>query len=200
MNNKIRSLKQNDGPLYVQISDMLGELIQNEVYKPGEKLPSEEELAGLLGVSRPTLRVAIGYLESQGLLVRRHGVGTFISRSQADHITGEGLEVIETVCDLADRLGLSYARVLWNIEYVPANEKLADLLKIKRGKPIIQAWYAFTLSEKPFALFCSNILSEYVHFESLKAYPEKGVLDYLNESCRHKFSSTQTKLYLVYNE
>ena len=87
---------------------MLGELIQNEVYKPGEKLPSEEELAGLLGVSRPTLRVAIGYLESQGLLIRRHGVGTFISNSQAENITGEGLEVVESVCDLAERLGLPY--------------------------------------------------------------------------------------------
>ena len=74
---------------------------------------------------------------------------------------------------------------------------MADLLKIERGKLIIQIWFAFTLSEKPFALFCSNLLSEYVDFEQLKAYPKKGVLDYFDECCRHKFSSTQTKLYAI---
>ena len=197
MSTIIQPLKQDGRPLYVQISDMLSELIQSNAYTPGEKLPSEEELAGLLGVSRPTLRVSIGYLESQGLLVRRHGVGTFISNSQGNHIMGEGLEVVESVCDLADRLGMACERVFWDIEHIPASERLADLPKLDPGKPIVRARYAFKLSGKLFAFFDSNILKEYVDIEALKAYPEKGLLDYINECCRHKFSSTQTKIFAI---
>ncbi|GAB2601797.1 GntR family transcriptional regulator [Paractinoplanes abujensis] len=44
---------------------------------PGEPLPSERDLSVQLGTSRPTLRIAIEELTREGLLVRRHGRGTF---------------------------------------------------------------------------------------------------------------------------
>ncbi|MBL7252924.1 GntR family transcriptional regulator [Paractinoplanes lichenicola] len=44
---------------------------------PGEPLPSERDLSVRLGTSRPTLRIAIEELTREGLLVRRHGRGTF---------------------------------------------------------------------------------------------------------------------------
>jgi GntR family transcriptional repressor for pyruvate dehydrogenase complex len=47
--------------------------------KPGDRLPAERELALELGVSRPSLREAIKQLVSRGLLVSRHGGGTFVT-------------------------------------------------------------------------------------------------------------------------
>lgn len=47
-------------------------------YKPHEKLPPERALAVKLGVSRATLREAVGKLVERGLLIRRHGAGTFV--------------------------------------------------------------------------------------------------------------------------
>lgn len=191
----IPALKQDTRPLYVQVSDALSQLILSKAYQPGEKLPSEEDLAVQLGVSRPTLRVAIGYLESQGLLVRRHGVGTFIANPKDQHIDGEGLEVIESICEFAERNGLSYERIDWYIESALADESLADSLKIKLGTPVIYARYAFTLSEKLFAFFESWLPESYVDIEDLKNYPMKGLLDYLWEHSRKNFSFTQTKVY-----
>jgi GntR family transcriptional regulator len=191
----IQPLKQDARPLYVQVSDVLSDVIQSSAYKPGEKLPSEEELSVQLGVSRPTLRVAIGYLESQGLLVRRHGVGTFIAAPKEQKIDSEGLEVIESVCEFAERTGMSYERMDWHVERVAADEKYADLLKTSADAPLVYARYAFKLSGKPFAFFESWVLEEYVEIEALKAYPMKGLLDYLWECCRQKFSSTQTKVF-----
>ncbi|MHB0896154.1 MAG: GntR family transcriptional regulator, partial [Spirochaetales bacterium] len=46
-------------------------------FQPGEKLPSEPELADLLGISRNSLREAIGLLVNEGYLFRQKGVGTF---------------------------------------------------------------------------------------------------------------------------
>lgn len=53
-------------------------LISEGELKPGERVPSERELANLLGVSRPSVREAIMVLEAMGLIESRQGGGTFV--------------------------------------------------------------------------------------------------------------------------
>ncbi len=66
-------------PLYDQLVDTLSEKIENEM-EPGDALPSERELCTLYGVSRTTVRFAMAELEERGMIVRRHGKGTFVAR------------------------------------------------------------------------------------------------------------------------
>lgn len=54
-------------------------LILRGLLRPGERLPSERELAERLGVSRPSLREAIAELQERGLLVARAGAGIFVA-------------------------------------------------------------------------------------------------------------------------
>lgn len=54
-------------------------LILQGVLRPGERLPSERELSERLGVSRPSLREAVGDLQAAGLLVTRAGAGIFVA-------------------------------------------------------------------------------------------------------------------------
>ena len=53
-------------------------IIQRQM-KPGDRLPTEKELAGLFGVSRSTLREAMKYLRAENVVVIRQGSGTFVS-------------------------------------------------------------------------------------------------------------------------
>lgn len=55
------------------------DLIASGILRQGRKLPSERELAEMLGISRPKLREALGVLEERGLVTSRHGEGTFVS-------------------------------------------------------------------------------------------------------------------------
>ena len=55
------------------------ELILRGVLRPGERLPAERELADRLGVSRPSLRDAIGALQESGLLTARPGAGVYVA-------------------------------------------------------------------------------------------------------------------------
>lgn len=65
--------------LTMATEDMLRQAIQDGRFPPGSQLPSEFELMSLLGVSRSTLREAMRSLEEQRLIVRRRGLGTFVS-------------------------------------------------------------------------------------------------------------------------
>jgi len=55
------------------------ELILRGILRPGERLPSERELAERLGVSRPSLREAVAELQDKGLLVTRAGAGIYVA-------------------------------------------------------------------------------------------------------------------------
>ncbi|MGK6356281.1 GntR family transcriptional regulator [Sphingomonas sp. DT-207] len=77
---KIRVLDQpGGGPLYRRLEDALRAALRDQVLKPNEALPAERDLAADLSVSRITLRKALDTLVDEGLLVRRHGAGTFVA-------------------------------------------------------------------------------------------------------------------------
>jgi DNA-binding FadR family transcriptional regulator len=65
-------------PLVDQVIASLGELIEHENLAPGDRLPTESQLAGRLGVGRSTLREAIRVLSHEGRLETRQGSGTYV--------------------------------------------------------------------------------------------------------------------------
>jgi len=70
--------KRRNIPLHHQVFLVLQDRIAERRYAPGEALPSEEDLAGLFGVSRVTIRAALETLNTLGLIERRQGAGTFV--------------------------------------------------------------------------------------------------------------------------
>lgn len=76
-------------------ADQLRAMIaQQQLYKYGEKLPNENELSEKLGISRTTLREAIHILASDGILVVKRGLGTFVAE-QMDQFTDGGIDMQE---------------------------------------------------------------------------------------------------------
>jgi GntR family transcriptional regulator len=66
-------------PLYHQLAEQLGAAIATGQLQPGDAFENEVALAERLGLSRPTVRRAIQELVSQGLLLRRRGLGTTVA-------------------------------------------------------------------------------------------------------------------------
>lgn len=71
------------GTVSDRIAQQILKLIVAEEIRPGDRLPSERELAVLLGVSRPSVREAVKALEAQGRLHVRHGQGVFVAAPSA---------------------------------------------------------------------------------------------------------------------
>lgn len=67
-------------PLYQQIYDILYKQIEEGVYKPGGRIPSEDKLCEIYHVSRVTVRGALKKMVDEGILIKKHGKGTFVSQ------------------------------------------------------------------------------------------------------------------------
>lgn len=70
---------QSPLPLYHQLADLLTSRIRAGEYTPGDRIPSEHQLAAAYGIGRPTVRQAIDVLVRRRMLVRRRGSGTYVA-------------------------------------------------------------------------------------------------------------------------
>ncbi len=73
--------RNNPRPLYLQLADYLREQMKSGQIKPGDKLDSEPEMVKKYGVARQTAREALQQLVNEGLIVKKHGKGTFCKAS-----------------------------------------------------------------------------------------------------------------------
>lgn len=121
-------------PRYIQIRESLQEQIQAGDLQPGEKLPSEDQLAVEFGVSRMTMRKSLNDLTEAGLIYRRHGLGTFVSNStmQRDHT-----RLTDFFADCRENGHLPHAQLLCR-EIVAARPPMARALGLEPGAELIR--------------------------------------------------------------
>ncbi|MFE0099016.1 GntR family transcriptional regulator [Streptomyces sp. NPDC059009] len=118
-------------PLYFQLAQQLEAAIERGALTPGSLLGNEIELAGRLGLSRPTVRQAIQSLVDKGLLVRRRGVGTQVVHSQVKR----PLELSSLYDDLEAAGQRPQTRVLYNA-VEPAGPEVAAALGVAEGSDV----------------------------------------------------------------
>src|SRR5882757_1461629 len=114
-------------PKHEQLRSILTELATREL-APGDMLPSERQLCLDHGVSRITVREAIGQLVSEGLLVRVRGKGTFV----AERTVRSRLHLASFQEDMR-RLGLEPTTVLLSAEHAEPPSRTAELFAPRGG-------------------------------------------------------------------
>jgi GntR family transcriptional regulator len=97
------TIKTDHRHLYLQVIDRLKSDIAKGIYKENEKLPSEFELSKSLGVSRATLREALRLLEEENVIIRRHGVGTFVNPKP---VFTAGIEQLSSISTMIEEAGM----------------------------------------------------------------------------------------------
>jgi GntR family transcriptional regulator len=140
-------------PTYVWIREALRKDIAEGIFKHGEKLPAEHELAARFGVSRMTLRKSLEDLVDEGLLYRRHGVGTFVAylHLERDHTR------LTNFFDSANREGILVRASLLVREVIPANTKVAGALNISAGDLVIRIKTLRYANELPITVHDAHI-------------------------------------------
>ncbi len=120
-------------PLYSLIASQAEALITSGQWQEGERLPPERELCRDFGVSRATLRQALGELEERGLITRHQGRGTFVSRPRVQlPIVG-----VFSIRDAMEAHGLQMTTRVVRVEILEASRQLAADLACLPGEPIV---------------------------------------------------------------
>jgi GntR family transcriptional regulator len=139
-------------PLYLQVKDMLVQRIVAGAWKPGAAIPNEIELSRELGISVGTVRKALDEMESERLISRRQGRGTFVIDQTSD-------ECAIRFSNIRDPHGIRIAGEIESCEVVPAsaNESEARLLQLRIGDPVFRLRRVRVHDDQPFMIEDSTI-------------------------------------------
>ena len=114
-------------PLYVQLMDTVEKDIKSGRYKPGDKIMTESEMAKTYGVSLITVRKAIGSLMEKGLVVRKQGKGTFVTKPKFSRNI-KRLQSFSEMCEESCR-----GHICWKIRSWMLMERLRRDLELRRA-------------------------------------------------------------------
>lgn len=105
---------------------MLSYIIQNKL-KRNDQLPSEAAIAKELGVSRNTLREAYISLENEGIIVRRHGIGTFVAHPP---LIQDSLNEFSPFAQIIKNVGYTPNFETLSVEMVAPPEEVSEALRL----------------------------------------------------------------------
>jgi GntR family transcriptional regulator len=120
-------------PLYYQIHQQLFEQIQSGELKPGQPIPSEQEISSRMGVSRMTARQALKSLCDAGAAYSRRGVGTFVAAQKQEKTASKLLSFTEEM-KARDRRPTS--QVL-KFEKIAPESEVAVALHLTQGEKVL---------------------------------------------------------------
>jgi len=157
------------------LHESLGRIIANT--QKGGRLPSEPKLAQQLGVSRASLRETMRTFETQGMVFRRQGVGTFVMHPP--HMIDAGLESLESIETMAKRIELPVAMGEFNISRRVAKTDEAVALGLQPGEEVLAISRVILVETQPAAYLVDILPMGLLTDEDLNKKFKGSILDLL---------------------
>ena len=175
MNRMDNTKEMNNLTPFHRLQSILADLIATT--PPGERLPSEPELAKRLSASRATLREAMRSFEGQGLIRRRQGIGTFVVKSS--RVLDSGLEVLESIETMAHKIQLAVSLDDVSYHHMEADAEQAAMFNISVGSRMVQVSRIIIADNRPVAYLIDLLPEDVVTTEELQDGFTGSVLDLL---------------------
>jgi len=131
-------------PLYQQLRDELAGKIKEQVWQPGQIMPSETELKNTYQVAVGTVRKAIEALIAEGLVERSHGKGTFVRKPRFDNSLFRFFRFESA--DGQRRVPTSH---IVQRRKIASSAYIAAALRLKTGAPVIELLRLRLVDEQP---------------------------------------------------
>ncbi len=151
----IRSARIESKTLTEAAQQTLRQAIAQGVYRPGSQLPTEAELGEQLGVSRTVVREALRVLQDEGLIMRRHGVGTFVR----DQAILKNLNFNYGITEMIESAGLKPGTLHLAVLHTLADADSAAQLRLQEGAPLVTVERVRTADGRP-VVFSQDTVSE----------------------------------------
>ncbi len=169
-------------PIYHQLFSLLLDLIDNRVYKPHDRLPSENELAEIYQISRNTAQRSIRQLVTRGVAYRIRGKGTFVSDKTITY------SVTASLSYSAEIIGMN--KILQNklihIKEISAPPLIARKLNIGEGEPVYSIQRVRLVDDIPMSLQTSYLPKSMVPDLINKKFEEGSLFKTVKKEYRHE--------------
>ncbi|MFC4426408.1 GntR family transcriptional regulator [Deinococcus navajonensis] len=140
---------------YLQVQQRLQEMLDGGEYQPGDKVPSERELALTLGVSRMTVRRAVDALVKLGLLERDSTTGTRVSPPKVRRLLNHAH--LHSITQMVAATGGRAGGRLLEFQMTPVAGRVAEKLQLSAGSPVVVIRRLRLVDEVPFCLETSYL-------------------------------------------
>lgn len=141
--------------MYLVVKNHIADAINSGELKSGDQLPSEETLSEQFGVSRSTIRNALFSLERDGIIVRRHGVGTFVMTRKVS--LSSRIDAIIPIPELIKDNGFSSSFEELIIDEIKVPNKVATELNISINSKVFSVERLYLANQFP-TIFCIDYL------------------------------------------
>jgi len=188
MNNKLTAYKEylteSDLPLYYQVAYVLENFLTSNMFEPGSRFLSEEEISSQLEVSRPTVNRAINILIKNDYLKRIRGKGTIVQK-----LEGVSLVLMSTLLsfgEMIDKIGLNYHTVLLGRDRQNSSASVSNALGLDPGNAVIHLKRLRFIDDKPSIIVDSYL--PFTRFSKLLEIDEKRFATDLYSLMRKSFN------------
>jgi GntR family transcriptional regulator, phosphonate transport system regulatory protein len=137
--------------VWKSIADAVVADINQSLYRPGDKLPTEAEFAARFGVNRHTVRHALGALAEQGIVHSRRGSGVFVAARPTDYALGRRVRFHRNIA----ASGRTPSRRISRLETRPSTMKESEALDLPAGTPVHVVEGVSLADGQPIAFFRS---------------------------------------------
>jgi GntR family transcriptional regulator len=146
--SSFRTIQPSPLPLHAQVRESLRERILDGTFPPHAQLPAESELGSIFGVSRITVRQALGDLQREGIVIKIPGKGSFVAKPKAY----QQLTQLEGFAEAMSRLGHTIRNLVTSHKIVDATAQVAQRLQLAPGTPVSEIRRVRHLDREPVSL------------------------------------------------
>jgi GntR family transcriptional regulator len=170
------SIRADNRHLYLQVIDKIKQNIEKGIFKEKERLPSEFDLSKQLGVSRATLREALRILEEENIIVRRHGVGTFVNTKPTFL---SGIEQLNSITHMIEQAGMKAGTIFLSSQIQDLSENDLTRFTCEEDEQILFVERVRTANGEP-VVYCMDKVPQKILPENFE-YKQESLLEILEK-------------------
>lgn len=173
-------------PLYVQLMNQIEEKIRCGVYQPGERLQSESEMAKTFGVSIITVRSAVSGLVEKGLVEKKQGKGTFVSKPKFT----KDMKNLQSFTEMCRYMGMEPGGKMLENCLASPDDKTRKLLGLEKDIQVISISRLRYADGQPVAIEKNYFPTKYA-FLLDETFDNNSLFSFLHEKAKVTVSASE---------
>jgi len=190
--------RESPVPFHVQLREILIDRMKKGDWKPGTRIPGDEELCEHFSLSRTVVRQALKELVYEGWIYRKRGKGTFVAEPR---VSGVGLaKSLDAFYRSLMNRGIETKMEILEKGIIPAEGEVAEKLEVEPMAPLIRIAQLFSVSGKPLFLTISHIPYDLCRELIFADLSRRSIYEFLEQQCEISLGRAHRKVTAILAE